>query len=324
MNLIEVAKKYSESGFSVIPVSISKIPTIKEWRKYQNKPMTSNECEKYFKDAHGIALICGGYHNLTAIDFDLKNDITGDLFERFKERVPRNILEKMYVQKTQNQGYHFVFKCKTVEPSQKLANRLTTVEEKHKMYMEYFEDPLTRNKALKIAQNYNTLVTIETRGEGGYILIPPSKGYEKVYGTIQEISTEEYNILLESAREVSESGKIIKKDSRYKQCESEWKVTPFEDYNIQGDVISLFFSHGWTEVKGGGTKNTRLKRPGRSSSSSALFDNDSRVFTCFSSSTEFDTNRGYTPVDIFSLLECNGDIGETFKKLIELGYGVKK
>ena len=98
-NYIKLAQTYSKAGFSVIPVSVTKIPTIREWREYQNRPMTSDECEKYFDNAHGIALLCGGKNHLTAIDMDLKNDLSGDLYERFKKRVPNNILKKMYVQK---------------------------------------------------------------------------------------------------------------------------------------------------------------------------------------------------------------------------------
>ena len=323
-NYIKLAQTYSKAGFSVIPVSVTKIPTIREWREYQNRPMTSDECEKYFDNAHGIALLCGGKNHLTAIDMDLKNDLSGDLYERFKKRVPNNILKKMYVQKTQNGGYHFVFSCPDkIEPNQKFASRFTTADERHQVYIENFENPLTKDKALKIASNYISLVTIESRGEGGYICIAPTKGYEHVYGKINQISKEEYEILTDICREFNEVSKVIRKDSRIKSSGKDWKISPFQDFNNRGDVIQLLMMNGWKTVGRTHGKNIRLKRPGKSSTSSALFDTSTMVFTCFSTSTEFDANKGYSPSDLYIDLECDKDVGKAFLKLVEEGYGVK-
>jgi len=65
-----------------------------------------------------------------------------------------------------------------------------------------------------------------------------------------------------------------------------------------------------------------LKRAGNpKSGSSALFDTDTRVFNCFSTSTNFDVGRGYSPTDVFTLLECDNDLSIAFRKLIAEGYG---
>jgi hypothetical protein len=34
-----------------------------------------------------------------------------------------------------------------------------------------------------------------------------------------------------------------------------------------------------------------------------------------------ETNRGYTPTDLFALFECDNDLSVAFKKIIEMGYG---
>lgn len=328
MNYVDLAKQYSNRGYSVIPVTTEKVPAIREWGKFQTKPMTEAECEIHFKDCYGIALLMGGSKKLTAIDFDLKYDLSEYLFDRFKRSLPKELLEKMFVQTTKNNGYHFIFSCAKVEPNQKLASRFTTADEKHKTYMEAYQDPKNRERALKMAMNDKVRVLIETRGGspticGGYVLVSPTPGYTKLFGQIQEITIQEYDLLMEAARSFND---VIeeKKDIRLDKFK-EWKLSPFADFNSRGDVLKLLYDSGWEECNGGYGKSIRLARPGAvTSASSALFDPETRLFNCFSTSTSFDVNRSYNPSDIFIELECENDVSLAFKKLIELGYGEEK
>ena len=316
---IEIAKLYSKAGFSVIPINQDKNPAIRSWQEFQNRPMTEVECDEYFKRCHGIALLGGTQKNITFLDFDLKYSLTSDFFDRYKTLIPNELLAKMYVQKTRNNGFHFAFMCDKVENNQKLASRYTTPFEKHESYLEAFNNPKTRDKALRIASLDVSRVLIETRANGGYCLMSPTKGYEHVYGKIQKISVGEYDLLLDSARSLSEVIEIRKdiKVDKYK----EWKLSPFTDFNERFDTLSFLEENGW-EIVGGSGKSTRLKRAGNpSSKSSALFDNESRLLNCFSTSTLLETNRGYTPTDLFALFECDNDLSVAFKKIIEMGYG---
>ena len=320
---IKIAKAYSKAGYSVIPVGTNKIPTIREWRVFQDRPMTESECELHFKHAYGMALLCGGKNNVTAIDFDLKYDLSNDVFDRYKSEIPSKLLKKMFVQKTQNNGYHFVFSCPKMEGNQKLASRYTTADEKHQTYIKNYKNPLTKDKALKIASNDKNRVLIETRGTGGYICISPTPGYTKVFGKIQEISEDEYNVIVESARKFNEIA-TPRKDQRIERTNQEWKVSPFTDYNQRGDVLHLLQMNGWDTVGRPYGKSVRLKRSGQThSTSSALFDTQTNVLNVFSTSTSFDINKGYSPSDVFIHLEANDDVGKAFKKLIELDFGEK-
>lgn len=324
-NYVELAKQYSKAGYSVIPVTSEKVPSIRDWSQFQTRPMTEQECEQYFSNVWGIALLCGGQKKVTGEDFDLKYDLSGDIFERYKKALPKELLKKMYVQTTKNGGYHFLFSCNIVEPNQKLASRYSTEYEKHQTYMEAFNNPKTRDKALKIALNDKSRILIETRGgtdkiSGGYVVMAPSPGYEHVYGKINHISIDEYNTLMETARsfnEVIEEKKVIQSE-KYK----EWKINPFTDFNERADVVSILLDNGWEECRNSNSKSIRLKRAGNpKSGSSALFDTETRVFNCFSTSTAFDVNRGYSPTDVFALLECDNDLSVAFRKIIEMGYG---
>lgn len=322
-NYSELAKKYIKAGFSVIPVSSNKTPSVREWGKYQIAKMSEEEADKHFNNVFGIALLGGTEKNITILDFDLKYSLRSDFFDNFKKALPVDLLQKMYVQSTMSGGYHFIFSCKKVENNMKLCSRYTTPYEKHETYLEAFNDPKTRDKALRIASNDMSRILIETRGNGGYALLSPSPGYKHVYGKIQEISIEEYDLLMETARSFSE---VIeeRKDIRLEKYNKEFEVSPFADFNERFDVISYLEDNGWEVMKGQG-KSIRLKRAGNpSSGSSALFDTESRLMNVFSTSTIFDVGRAYSPADIFILLDCNNDTSLAFSKMVDLGYGKEK
>lgn len=320
-NYIKLAKKWSENGFSVIPITSTKNPAIHTWTEFQKRPMNSEECEKYFKDCFGIALLMGGGKNLTALDLDLKYSENKHFLNQYKEKLGNRFLKKFYVQSTMHNGMHFVFSSDKVENNQKLASRETSPEEKHGVYLDNYENLRTRGKALKIATNHKSLTFLETRGEGGYILLAPSPGYQKIYGKIGHLSSEEYDEVMTISRSFNEYQELSK-DFRVEKYRNS-TINPFEEYNLRGDVLALLYDNGWESV--GESKNSvRLKRAGNpSSKSSALYDKVTRVFNVFSTSTNFEPNRGYAPASVFMLLEVDNNVEEGYKLLINKGFGEK-
>lgn len=318
---IKIAKQWSKAGYSVIPVNSEKNPAILTWTEYQKRPMTPEECEKYFKDVWGIALLMGTDKKLTGLDLDLKYSLNKHFLKDYKKALGKKYLEKFYVQSTKNKGMHFVFSSDIVENNQKLASRETSPEERHEIYIDNYENLRTRGKALKIAQNHKSLAFLETRGEGGYIVIYPSPGYEKVYGKIGHLNAQEYDEVMTISRSFNEYKELERnfKIEKYRNSD----VNPFDEYNERGDVLSLLLEHGWEEVSS--SKNSvRLKRAGNpSSKSSALYDKNTRVFNVFSTSTNFEPNRGYSASSVFVLLEADGDVDEARRLLLEKGFGEK-
>lgn len=329
MELAEYAKKFINKGYSVIPVNSRKNPTIPKWGRFQVNPMSLQECDELFSGAKGIAVLCGGKSRLFCMDFDLKYDLSGDLFKRFKKAVPKEILEKAYVQKTINNGYHMVFKAPDTRlfGNEKFAARYTTEYEQHDTYMEAFRDVDTRSKALKIASNDKSRVLIESRSGsatvcGGYFLIPPSFGYEYIYGKFTEISEEEYDILVETARSFNE---VVKEETNHKMFTGiDWEKSPFEHYNEEGDAVEVLLNNGWSIVSENNYA-VRLRRPGATDNiSSALFDKKQRVFTCFSTSVGFDPNKSYNASGVLCTLEFDGDFSRTLPYLVQNKWGIKK
>lgn len=319
---IKLAQAYSKAGYSILPVTSMKIPTIREWRVFQERPMTEEECEKHFKHAYGIALI-GGVNGVIMFDHDLKNDISGDYYDRLLTRIPENLMEKFYIQKTQNNGIHWIARTDAKEGNLKLASRFTTPEEKHKIYVENFENPTTREKALKIASNHNTLVLSETRFYGGYCLIAPTPNYEKLSGKIGFITSDEYEEIKEIIRSMDEGLKVLKEDTRHESyIKDQWKVNPFQDANERMDVSQLLEMNGWSMVRGSRGNNIRFKRPGGSSTSSAILDTNTNLFSVFTTSTDLDV-RAYNASTLYAHFECDSDLGLCYKKLISEGYGLK-
>lgn len=323
----EVAKKYINRGLWVIPVNSLKSPSISNWKDLQVRPMTDKEIDKNFKRCYGMALLMGGKPRLFAVDFDLKYSLNPDLYNEIKERVPIEILQKTYVQSTKNNGFHWVYKVpeSRLFGNEKFANRYTTAYERHKVYLEYYSDPKTRDTATKTAANHKSLVLLESRSGsiercGGYVLIPPTPDYCYVYGKINELTEEEYDTLVEILRsfnEVKELGVVDKRHDTF-----DWELSPWDDYNQRGDIKELLAESGWSVIDET-AKTIRFKRPGATSGSSALFDKSSGIFNCFSTSTSLSVDKGYNAASLYIELECDGDGKLAYQNLINLGFGIK-
>jgi hypothetical protein len=317
-NYVKEAKMWSGAGYIVIPVSSLKNPNLKEWTSI-SKPFSGEECERLFSNCWGMGLVCGTDKKITAVDVDSKHSLTSDFFESFVAAIPKTILNKCYHQSTMSGGAHLVFSCNKVGRNEKLANRLTTSYEKHETYLSAFKDVKTRENALNIALNDKVKVLVETRGEGGFIVVAPSPGYKHISGKIKELTEKEYDELMTICRsfnEYFEPHKDYKKDKIIREN----NTNPFEKYNNEADILDLLLNYGW-EVVGQSNSSVRLKRYGNpTSKSSALLDLNTKVFNVFTTSTIFEANKGYSPASVFTMLECNNDTMLAYRKLTELGY----
>ena len=313
-------------GLKFIPINGKKIPTVKEWQV--------SELEHDLTNCVGVGIVCGklsGY--VEAIDIDSKYDLTGKLFENYKRLIhelDKELLQKLVVQKTRNNGYHFIYRCSVIAGNLKLANRPTTDDEKRETYNQEYKAALLKNPddttakqiADKVSKSDKVRVLIETRGEGGYVACFPTEGYELIHGDfygINEITPEQRDLLHGIARQfnaVLEPATIPKG-----QVSKSSGKSSFEAYNESGDVLGLLQQHGWKVVNQKGNKTVFL-RPGQTTSqSSGNFDHDKNWFSVFTTSTEFDPQHAYLPYAVYAVLECNKNFSEASKKLYDLGYG---
>jgi replicative DNA helicase len=316
--ILEAAQEYLGYNLSVIPMGEKKAPAIKSWTEYQTSQMSQEDAQSFFTNSivKGIGIVCGAVSGgLEVIDVDTKYDLTGTLWKDLKEAIegalPEEVVNSLVIAQSPSGGYHIYYKCTEIEGNQpKLARREATSAEIEK-----------GDKGPK--------PLIETRGEGGYIGAAPTPNYIYLQGgpfSIPTISVENRRTLLAVARsfdEMPEPEPVRRPATQYTPRETTSdRESPFDAYNKRGDVIGLLEARGWTVV-GRGRERVKLLRPGEAKSKdSGNFHEGKRKFWVWSSSTDFEQGKPYSPSDVFMFLEgCQDDTKLASEKLLELGYG---
>jgi len=304
--MIKAANYYTKQGFSVIPIGENK-RAVFPWTEFQSSIMNDATIQHQFTNdrCKNIAIIGGGVSGgLEIIDVDLKYDVSGNLWQRLQDAMA-DLMPLLYVVRTKSGGYHLYYRCEEVQGNQKLAMRNATKDE------------------LKETPHAKEIVLIETRGEGGYVLAPPSEGYTKEKDfVINVITLEQRDSILSICRSFNE---VVKEVRTQVVADSDtYQTTPWDDYNSKCDVVALLEAHGWTYIYSSGERDF-LKRPGKTDSHiSADYHKGLGLFKVFSTSTEFDTGKGYKPFAIYATLEHNGNFSEAAKQLVKDGYGEQR
>lgn len=307
-------EKYLDDGISVFPVRdrqmgdyAAKTP-FGSWKQYQSKIIKKEELFELMDvkyDTTAVAIVTGKVSGgIEVIDVDVKYNpgIDATLFSDLKLLYP-DLLKRLRIHKTPSGGYHIFYRCDRIDGNQKLSAREKT------------EDEIKRKPLPKIV-NF-----IETRGEGGYVLAPPSLGYKVVRDVqIQMISESERASLLNLCRSYNKVVKTVTLRGSKNQNYDYYDTDPFTDYNLRVDPTELAESFGWKFYKEAG-KFIWYTRPGKMGGVSMSFNLEKRFFFCFTSSTELEENKGYSPTTLMNILGGINNTKELYKKLVSLGYG---
>jgi hypothetical protein len=313
-------EKLIVDGISVIPVRDKHDPEsgraaktpFGSWKKYQEKSLTKDELWHLmdYYNTEAVGTVCGKVSgNLEVIDIDVKFKLGIDaiLFQDIKTLYPE-LFDKLRIHKSPSGGYHILYRISdnVVPGNLKLAGRMATEEE-------LLKDP--KNKT------YNFF---ETRGEGGYVLAPPSMGYSvHQENPIPVLTWEERCSLITLCETYNE---IIKVVPTYKSTKTEseyYTENPFDDFNHRCNPIEFFKKYGWEFFK----QNNRFiwfTRPGKTTGVSASWNLEKNIFYIFTASTELEAAKGYYPSTILSELEFQGDKRKTYQHLVSNGYGKVK
>lgn len=292
----QAAHDLLRAGLSVIPITMpSKRPTIKGWEPYQQRIPDVGELA--YNGA--IALICGKVSgNVECFDIDTKHDTEGTLIARLEEAFGdfwEEIQNNVVIQRTVSGGMHFIYRCSEISGNQKLA------------------------------RNAKGEVVLETRGEGGYIVVAPTPGYEILSGDIQnipEISPRQRLRLFECAAMLNEYFTEKKVPTSKKVQTAAQGLKPWDAYNEGTDVADLLNKHGWTFVKTHG-KVEFWKRPGSTDSawSASWHTEKGTLYVYTSSAPPLEASHAYTPYALFTFFEHNGDFSASAKDLLKQGFG---
>lgn len=289
-NLIQIAQKYIDCGYWVVPTKNNKTPDIATWGE---KPIMSS----VFSDCYGIGIICGLSKNIEIIDIDNHFGDAQKLYCEFTSiKEVNEILDKykLPIQSTQGGGYHIIFRCSFNEGSRKLAWRW--------------------NEEKKAPE-----ATFETKGIKGYFIIDPTPGYIILCNdifNIPVISQAERDILISNAisfNEFIEPSK--KKTTEFEKRSQTENDRPGDIYNNNSDSLfeakTLLIDSGWQE-----TVNNKWRRPGKKEGVSAGFIGDNLFYVFSSNAYPFEPMKAYTPFQILALLKYNGNFSDAAKSLL--------
>jgi hypothetical protein len=308
--ILEAALRARDAGISVMPVAEdgSKAPAVGKWKQHMRVIPSEAEIRYRFATSTGLALICGRVSGgLECLDFDVR-----DVFDTFCEACEKAGLGELLARimagyhETSPRGVHLLYRCSDAK-STKLARRRLGA----------------KIKAL-----------IETKGEGGYVITAPSHGkvhpdgvYELVTGSLESIVTltdEEHRALHDIARALDEDLPLEEERREPAPSVDSWSDRPGDEYARTTSWADILEPHGWRHLW---TRNERTfwRRPGKSKGISATTNYaDSNLFYSFSTSTEFEANRGYGKFSAYALLEHRGDFRAAASCLRDQGFGTSR
>jgi len=306
------------NGYSLIPVREradtghpAKSP-YSGWKQWQHQRATVqqlwNAMDKNYTTA--VAMICGAISgNVEVIDIDNKNKpgIETSLFNDIRTLFP-DLFNKLRIHRSPSGGFHIIYKVNVAIPgNKKLASRNST------------EDEIKAGQAR--VKNF-----LETRGEGGYVLVPPSGGYTVVQDKEPPILTWDERTMLIALCEGYNEIKQPSEENRGRpnKADTDYYITghnPFDDFNLSAEAETVLQPHGW-KIYNQNNQFIWYTRPGTVRGGiHAAFLKDRRLYYFFTTNTEFDSERCYQPATVFSTLEHGGDKKITYTKLVEKGYG---
>jgi hypothetical protein len=324
------------AGISVIPIiadgtkspSFWSLPRVwsdgqqkyrRTWNPFKERLPDWGEINLWFGSGRGpltlgLAAVCGAVSgNLEAIDLDNMDLVTPWLTTVARSKP--DLLDRLIYVGTPRPGLHAYFRSPCCMPSEKLASTLVIDADTDK-------------------EERKTLV--ETKGEGGYCVIPPTplgmhlSGRPYVFfegrdlTNVQMISVEERQILIEAARSLDRlPPRPTRSSSRRRRDLGPIANLPGEDFNLRATWGQILEPRGWELVNGDGIGESQWRRPGKSvgvSATTGVVHGD-RLYVFTDNAAPFEMNQSYTKFAAFALLYRGGDFSAAARMLRERGYG---
>jgi putative DNA primase/helicase len=329
-NIQDAANALTRGGFCIVPLKIdgSKEPSVK-WKEYQLRKPPVETVWKWFGNGvtRGIAAIQGKISgNSETIDFD-----DPELFEPFGEEVEKfapGLLARIVQTRTPRPGYQITYRCRVIGRNRGLAFGERPARPD--------DDPnsVYENDDGEFVVRY---ATIETRGEGGYIVAVGSparvhknnKPYEFINGDyehVPEITPEERDTIFAICQGLSQVPIPAESESedraRMRRERKPGALLAGDDYNERGDNKAILEKHGW-QYKKDDQLGELWTRPGKDTAdghSARLWPNGNLlIFT--SNGGRLKQGECYSPFAQFAELEHGGDYKVAAKALYKLGFG---
>ncbi|WP_067184561.1 phage/plasmid primase, P4 family [Microtetraspora niveoalba] len=343
MTILAAALNLHAAGLSVIPAAIdgSKSP-LGSWKRYMRERMNEDDLRGWFTAGHpGIGVVTGAISGqVEMIELEgraIAEGILGQLVELLGAAGLGDAWTRMtggYLEQSPSGGLHVFYRL-TDGPARgnvKLAERPAR------------DGELTDEERAVLAEHPDKVFRrglIETRGEGGFVVVAPSDGTTHPSGkpwlllaggpySIAPITCAERDAIHQIARlfdqtrpqpaDVQEPLPFTQPGQAENRPEG--GVSPGDDYEQRVDWADLLGSHGWTLIHTLG-RTRYWRRPGKNQGISATTgraDDRDRLYV-FTTSTEFEPEVPHTKLGAYAVLEHGGDHSAAAKALHAAGYG---
>jgi hypothetical protein len=298
-------QKLLDAELPIFPCTKSKSPATKNsWKEYG----VSRKADITDFTLPFVGLAMGHPKTMyETIDVDTKHDpdktLTDDFMANVTERFP-----EIRINKTQSGGYHVIYSCEYVGANKELA-RLFFDKDGKPIYTHTYQTEGFKNK-------YTAKAIIETRGAGGYILYPPSEGYEIVNGgKITTLTLAERNELMDLARSYN---LIISNQPTQKQSQKTLNnegERAGDWFNANNSVLDMLISQGW-KVSSDRGNIVHLTRPDKPRGTSASVDTEKNTVYVFTSSAyPLEAETCYNAFGLYTYYNHDGDFQKAAKKI---------
>jgi putative DNA primase/helicase len=323
---LDAARWYVSRGFSVIPVKAdgTKSPAFTGWRKFSDERPDDRTLVEWFGDSgdRGVGVPAGSASgNLAVIDFECRGEAVPP-YDEWLGRLPPELraeAERLPTVATPTGGRHVWVRLAEPQPGGRLARYA----------------------------GGNGKTKVEVRGDGHFVLAPgcpadcheTGKLYEWVRGlpadgsAFRAVDADTWVSLVRYAAECNEFAPPEQPRDRgtARPGTPAGADAPGTDFNRRGTWAEAgLFDAGWAWAREVGPDKGFLTRPGKergvSASAGMVASNESGwpLFYVWSTSTDFDAERGYSKFAVFAMLNHGGDFAAAAGELRDLGYGADR
>lgn len=314
---LEYVFELIKAGVNIIPCNADKSPAVKSWAYLQKKLIINDDSDSkaflhsILGNCHSYAAVMGAISNLECIDIDNKLGNADFIGRYFIENLPNDFKPFVYYEHTKNLGYHFIFRSFNPSSNSKLASGSLSD-------FDSTLDPILYSEVQTI---------IETRGEGGYVLVAPSPNYvqlskvsllEVAQGGINDKVADWFFSVSKLFDRPSSSVPTVSFPAQPNDPNTPW--AKYNEAISVFDCLALLQEFGWQVVFRRGDV-FGLCRPGKNAKEgiSATFNFYPKKLFVFSSNAQpFEANRSYLPSQILAYLKFNKDFSATASYLSSL------
>lgn len=318
---LHAALEFLLAGVNVVPVREdgSKAPA-GAWKQAQTDMTTPEQLVTWATTAQGFGIITGKVSgNLEMLELEGRAVAAGILDEARELAHKAEIgdiwdkLQSTYIEMTPSGGIHWLYRVDGEVPGNtKIAQRP--------------------------GANDNPECWIETRGEGGFVVVAPSGGTVHPSGkpwvrlegktpkdivTFTQAERQELHLLFMLFDEMPVQEEIVRSITTKAP---DGNLSPGDDYNLRTSWDDLLIPEGWKKIMTMRSGETQWTRPGKDFGISATTGRtESDNLYVFSTSTQFQTNIPYSKWAVFTLLNFGSLSEQAFKESTKAlrgqGYG---